>query len=486
MNYKNTIFILTVMVLIVFFPVTVTCILAVHLYLYICSPYSRFGIFKSPYTTYVNKNGIIDYRQEYALKVYSGFWADWLGYYRSALLIVANTLFGGFRSKATSRRAIIADIHRQRFDPSKPYLISGDQFSVLYPRNLGVFYNQILDRQSSLSKTDFTNRQRLYLQSVLVAIDGLSTSSKPRTTIVPIGPRHAVLAQVHPGGVGSDQVYGLLYAISELQKCPETKVAVDKILLERSSQLKHIVHTYLATVRDSETGFVKSDLHLASARDGVVRQSSFYDNIVLWKTQQLANQLGLVRNDNSRQLATAIRMRYWNAKEGYYNDDLVTPYFSSDVLLGYVTGFFDVTNKQDLARTKRMIAHIESSGLAKPFPIKYQVPGLQPAPLFVRLLAPSYGSNTIWSYWGAQYITLLINMYNQTSDKYYLDLAGTYLLSYDQKIVEDGGFAETFDESGAFMKYGIYKSIRITGWIVQYEHARHIYDKAKKHPAPRP
>ncbi len=43
--------------------------------------------------------------------------------------------------------------------------------------------------------------------------------------------------------------------------------------------------------------------------------------------------------------------------------------------------------------------------------------------------------------------------------------------AYAANIVEDQGFAETFDAEGNFLKTNIYKSIRITGWVLQYEHA---------------
>lgn len=473
MNYKKILFIGGVTILLAAFPVTVILFLITHGYLYICNPYSRFGIFKSPYGTSIGKDGAINYYQNYRPKVYSGLWADWLGYYRSGLLIVANTIFGGNPIKKKSRQQIIAEIHRQRFDPTKPYLISGDQFSVLYPRNLGVFYNKLIDKDSSLSKKDFQNRQRIYLQSVLLAIDGLAAGSSPKTTLVPIGPRHIALTQVHPGGVGSDQVYGLLYALDQLKNQPQTNRATLQLISEKMNQLKHIVHVYLASVRDPETGMIRTGMHLASARDGVVRSSSMYDNIVLWKTLHLSYQLGILKKDEATSLRKIIKKTFWNQAAGFYNDDIQTHAFSSDVLLGYVTNFFDLNSNTDLTRTERMITYIEASELAKPFPIKYQASGLQPAPFFVRLLVPTYGSSAIWSYWGSEYITLLVAVYKKTNKQYYLKLAKKHMKAYDSVIVRDGGFAETFDSNGNFMQRGVYKSIRVTGWIVQYEYARH-------------
>ena len=133
--------------------------------------------------------------------------------------------------------------------------------------------------------------------------------------------------------------------------------------------------------------------------------------------------------------------------------------------------FFDLKNKQDLKRTKQIINYIENSELINPLPIKYQLESNHRVPLLVKLVVPNYGTDAIWSYWGAQYITLLADCYEATKDPVYLAKAKHYLKIYKTKIVEHGGFAETFDIYGDFMKHGLYKSIRITGWIVQYEHA---------------
>lgn len=454
---------------------------------HLTNPYAKTTIFQAPYRTSVNRRGIIEYHELYRLKVYTGPLANVLGYVKSGFLIVQNTFFGSKRAQGGDASAIIDHIHQLRFDPKHPYLISGDQFSVLYPRNLGVFYNQLLDPNTAHSQQDWEGRQRIYLQSVLVAIDGLSAATDPRTTIVPMGPRHAVLTQVHPGGTGSDQVYGLLYALDQLlqpavsddgQYKRRTSQAAQRVLRERRKQLQHIYDTYVRTVYEPVTELVRSDLHLASARDGVIRASSFYDNIILYETIRLAQKLGL-KDDLSidvKAMERRIKETYWNDEAGYFNDDLRNPHFSSDWLIGYVTGFFDLTDATDLQRTRRIIKYVEQAGLAEPFPIKYQIPhDNNRVPYFVRRFVPNYGSDVIWSYWGAQYITLLLAMYRQTGTKQYNKLAGVYIDRYLECIVRDGGFAETFDANGAFLHTGVYKSIRLTGWVVQFEHALYAY-----------
>src|SRR5688572_4155124 len=112
--------------------------LAVHLWFHITNPYSRVSIVKLPYSTSV-VGGRIVLSKNFNLRVHSSKFAQLLGYYKSGFLIIQNAYFGSRRAKSPNADGIIRDIHTLRFDPSKPYLISGDQFSVLYTRNLGVF-----------------------------------------------------------------------------------------------------------------------------------------------------------------------------------------------------------------------------------------------------------------------------------------------------------------------------------------------------------
>lgn len=457
------------------------CVILFHAWLHFSNPYAPGNFVQQPYTTKL-EHGVITYEQHYSSEIWSDPVADLLGYYRQGFLIVENTLFGGSRIDRPSADEVIDEIHRIRFDPTKPYLISGDQFSVLYPRNLGVFYNQLLDPATARSQVDWESRQRIYLQSALYAIDGLADSDVPKTTLVPIGPRTLVTTQVHPGDIGSDSVYGVLYALNAMNAPADasstyplqTKQAVQRILREKKPQLEHIVASYIAAVQDPGTGLVRSDVHLASARDGVTRQSSFYDTIVLWKTLQLADTLG-IRATPAQQLDTLrqrIKARYWSEADGYYHNDIYDHSFSSDWLIGYVTGFFDLHDKTDFERSLKTIAYIDTRNIAEPLPIKYQVGSANDMPFIIRTFVPMYGSEAIWSYWGAQYITLLADVSRAGGSNAYLAKARSYIQKYEAAIVRDGGFAETFAPDGSFLQHGVYKSIRITGWVVQFEHAR--------------
>ena len=455
-----------------------------HVWLSLTNPYARWNIVQQPYVTTV-QDGQISYHKNFDLKVYSGRLAQALGYYKSGFLILQNTYFGSAPAKSNTPDGIIADIHQLRFNPSKPYLISGDSFSVLYPRNLGVFYNALLDPHTALNQTDWENRQRIYLQSALYALDAFSYGNTLATTIVPVGPQSAVLTEVHPGSVPSDSLYGLLYALHAMQDPTnpdtpyklETVDAAKQITRDRHDDLHQLLHAYLAQVQDRQTGLIKRDAKLSGARDGVTRQSSFYDNVILWKTLQLAGALGIADEPPAilDSLHGKILATYWDNNQGHFKDDASqkTNNYSSDWLIALPAGFLNPQDSGDLPYLTRSVDFIHAHHIAEPFPIKYQATSTanSDVPWAVRTFVPNYGGDTIWSYWGAQYMTLLGQLGHTTNRPDYLAELQQDITTYQQKMVQSHGFPETYTPDGQFLQNAVYKSIRQTGWVVEFEEA---------------
>lgn len=213
-----------------------------------------------------------------------------------------------------------------------------------------------------------------------------------------------------------------------------------------------------------------------------------YDNIVLWKTLSLASKLGIKHTPQEKldAMKATIKNTYWDEQKGYYHNDTKDDTFSSDWLLGFPTGFFSLSDPVDLARTERTVAFIENNGLVDPLPIKYQIGNPKRAPFIIKHFVPNYGGEIIWSYWGAQYITLLTDLHDATKKQLYASLAAEDIENYNRAIVRDGGFAETFTKDGQFLRIGLYKSIRITGWVVQFEHAVYDHNRSMKKALARP
>lgn len=470
-------------------------LVAFHVWLSITNPYSSLSIVQQPYSTYVDK-GQIKLKKNFNLNVYSSFLAQWLGYYKSGFLILEHTFSPSHLTDKQLSIQTIGTIHARRFDPTKPYLISGEPFSVLYPRNLGVFYNALLDSRTALNQTDWQHRQQLYLQSALYALDAFSASHKLTTTIVPISQHTVALTEVHPGSVPSDSLYGLLYALRTLsQPSPykdslykvQTINATRAVITARQANIEGLLQLYVRKVQDPDSGLVKRHLALSGARDGVIRDSSFYDNVVLWKTLSLANDLGIHHYSSTylAKLRTDILSQYWNESSGIFSDEYVKAgqpvTFSADWLIALPAGFLDPHNANDLSKLIRIVDYTERTGLAEPLPLKYTAANTPlKAPPIVHYFEPHYGGKLIWSYWGTQYITLLDSLYQATHNPAYSLLAGHDLQAYNQIISRYGGFPETLNPDSTFHKSFFYKSILDTGWVVQYEQARYEFVHATR------
>ncbi|HSX28697.1 MAG TPA: hypothetical protein VLF60_04585 [Candidatus Saccharimonadales bacterium] len=457
-----------------------------HIWLAVTNPYAAVNLVQQPYTTKVQQNQIVLTRH-FKLKSFGNNSAGLLGYYKSGFLILQNTYFGSKPASSTSAPGIITDIHALRFDPTQPYLISGDSFSVLYPRNLGVFYNSILNPYTAFNQQDWENRQRIYLQSTAYALDAFAEQKKLTTTIVPIGQRDVLLTEVHPGSVPSDSLYGILFALQALQDptyypspAPyqlQTVTAARKLTAEHRQDLRTLLQVYLAQVQDPSSGLVRADAKLASARDGATRRSSFYDTVILWKTLSLASELGVqyTSTESLDRLHDTILQKYWNETEGHFLDDL-TPgpldqNYSSDWLIALPTGFLQPGRQVDLQYLTRSVTFIRQHHLAEPFPIKYRAGQVANAPWAVRTFVSNYGGDAIWSYWGSEYIDLLSELGTATHQADYSAEATRHIFTYRQKMIETRGFPETFTAQGTFLHTVVYESICQTGWVVQFEDA---------------
>jgi hypothetical protein len=93
----------------------------------------------------------------------------------------------------------------------------------------------------------------------------------------------------------------------------------------------------------------------------------------------------------------------------------------------------------------------------------------------VSLFVPSYGREAIWSYWGTEYIKLLVLLYRETQEEAYVRHARHNLTAYAQNILHYRGFPEVYAPDGSYLHSAFYKSIRKTGWVVDYEQALALY-----------
>jgi hypothetical protein len=461
---------------------------------YLTDPFNRFTIVKLPFRFRLLKHTheIHDHNQQ--LVVRQNLLYRLFAVAKAGLHIIHTRYIDSPRSTSQSVDGIIADIHDRRFDPSKLLVISGDHFNSLFVRNLGVFYYPLLDATSESTAADWQRRQESYLQTVAYALGVFAKRPVPVTTIVPTGRLAATCINFY--AYPSDTVYSLLFALAALMGKQavspvalrqnhhlQTKLAAGYLTSTYHQTLIQLYQHYSQTVFDPTTGLIRTNLHLSGAKDITRRTGAFYDNIIYWKTTQLAQTLGLVPRNQAflDDLKQAIIERFWLEKEGYFLEDLSDigvdqKFYSSDWLVVLFTGFLDITNPAERVYYEHSIAYLQTHRIDQPFGLKYQQDRRSARQFLpVRLAVASYGGDTIWSFWGMEYIKALCLLYRETGDTAYQQVAKAQLEHYEAKMIEYGGFPELYDNGGRMLKAPLYRSIRQTGWVVGFEQARAIY-----------
>jgi hypothetical protein len=478
------------------FELVLICVVLLLFAAYLTNPFSKYSIIKRPYTTKmagdvveaINNNHKLIVRQNIFHKTYAKL--------ACGLYILHTRYVKSPRSSSTNVQDIITDIHELRYDPKKLLLISGDHFSALFVRNLGVFYYPMLDTAIPSSSSDWERRQAVYLQTLAYALGVFHKSPQLTTTIVSTGPYAATCVNFY--AYPSDTLYGMLYALSALlggEKARpyaytsakhklHTPKAAQLLLDEYQVTLQTLYADYRKIAFDDDKMLVKKSVHMSGAKDITRRESAFYDNVIFWKTTQLAMNLGLIEADTVflRKLKTNILKVFWLAEEGYFLEDLSDEgvdkkYYSSDWLIVLATGFLDPAKRAERQYYERSTKYIQDQGIARPFAIKYQNERRAHRQfLVVRLAVASYGGNSIWSFWGMEYIKVLFSLYRETGDEVYAKEARFHVQKYKEAMVRDGGFPEVYDANGAMLKTPFYRSIRQTGWVIGFEQVQQIYD----------
>jgi len=459
---------------------------------YLTNPFNRFTIVKRPYIVEAAANAFRAINENHRIVVRQGWLWRWFAIATCGIHILHTRYVRSPRSQAQSVEGIIADIHRLRFNPKKLLLISGDHFSALFVRNLGVFYYPMLDRAIPGSDADWHDRQTVYLQTVAYALGVFQKHSVPTTTIVSTGAYRATCVNFY--AYPSDTVYGILYALAALlgkkpaapagyakpQHRLGTRFATALLIKEYRTTLRRLYQHYRTTVFDDSTGLIRTDIHLSGAKDITRRTSSFFDNVIFWKTTQLAMSLSIIRHDQGflDELKERIVGTFWLEDEGYFLEDLSDDgrrdkYYSSDWLIVLATGFLDPAHRREQKYFTRSIAYTQKHQIDQPLPIKYQHETRAHRQFFaVRLAVASYGGDAIWSFWGMEYIKTLLLLHRATDKKSYLKTADEHIASYEKAMLRDGGFPEVYDPNGKLLQTPLYRSIRQTGWVIGFEQVR--------------
>lgn len=460
---------------------------------YLANPFSRVTMIRRPFRIdSLNPPQFTDELDK--LTVRQGLFWRGFAYLRCGLYILTTRFIHSPRSRAKTTAGIITDIRQRRFRPDRLLLISGDHFVGLFVRNLGVFYYPTLDVRIADTDDGWHDRQVVYLQSVAYALGVFAKHPVPTTTITETGPYLATCINFY--AYPSDTVYGMMYALAAaLGKetasphpggPPRQRLSTQPVaayLLEKyGPTLQKLYEHYRQTTFDETAGLIRTGLHMSGAKDITRRSSSFYDNVIFWKTTQLAMTLGIIPDD--RALLTKLKRQildtFWLEEEGYFLEDLSAEgvaqrYYSSDWLIVLATGFLDISDETERQYYLRSVHYIRTNKIDQPFPIRYQ-PDTRAHRQFlaVRLAVASYGGDAIWSFWGMEYIKTLLLLFAASGDQSYLDDADRHIATYEQRMLENGGFPEVYDTHGSLLQTFLYRSIRQTGWVIGFEQVKQM------------
>lgn len=454
----------------------------------VTNPFSRWTIVRLPFRAETRK-GVMALDQKHAITVRNSVGWRLFAYAKAGVHILETRYIRSAKAPSSTVTGIIKDIHSLRYDPSKLLLISGDHFSPLFVRNLGVFYYPMLDTSILSDKQDWFNRQAVYLQTLAFALETFKQSKTLTTTIVTTSPRGVTCINFY--AYPSDTLYGMLYALAslggqepgraydygtELQTLATTGAA-NSLKRDYSASLAELYHGYKATVFDDKAGLIRKDVHMSGAKDITRRESSFYDNVIFWKTTELAMRLGIIERDDKflAELKSRILKTFWLPNEGYFLEDLsdegrAHKYYSSDWLVVLFTGFLDPAKKTERHYFSRSVEYIQREKIDQPFAIKYQNDTRAHRQfLAVRIAVASYGGDAVWSFWGMEYIKLLLKLYQITGEDRYIVAADYHIAQYKKNMIRDAGFPEVYDKQGALLQTPLYRSIRQTGWVIGFE-----------------
>lgn len=422
---------------------------------------------------------------------FSNRWHHRFFTYLKAGLRIATTPLQIEKPLAGTEEEIIKQIHTIRYSENNPYVITGGHFYQIFVRNLGVFFNALLDPRIPSTDDDWSLRQRIALKTLIHDLEIFKQAGKDFVTLTPV--KKNVYTGLNIYARASDSLHAVVYTLNALldeqfitnifpgdkktNHKLQTQDTAKKLLERYKPSLIKLIKNYHDDLLDSKTGLVKKNLLLASARDGIQRSCSFYDNVMLWATIRLSAKLDLYTISNQALLVWKQRIikTFWNSKEGMFLDDLSENghLFSADSFIVLSTQFFDLKNKDDRHMLKQMVQYVKKNQLDQPFPLHYSTVDL-PKQLYgpVRYFAPSYMGTSIWCHWGMEYIKCLL--YLAKDDPEFLNDAQKHLSTYKKNIEHYGGYPETYDKHGKILKTRLYRSVLHNGWVINYEQTKMI------------
>jgi hypothetical protein len=476
------------------------------------NPYSANTWVKPFYSTTIQPNGNITLAKIRDLHVTSAP-VGRIALYLSIPFQVGHNIFFPEQPIEGTAPQIITQLHQERFNLDKAYVITGGHFPQLYVRNFGIFYGAMLDPRIQDGTDDWTTRERVTLQTTAVDLELLSKAGKEYTTFVPISSTifagaNFNAAPLDPRIEPSDSLFAIVYSLNALSdpnfiagNIPDghtpaytlnTKDAATQLVTVYKPAIEKELARYLSVVMDPQSGLVKKSAVLSGARDRARgRQSSFYDNMIAWATAKDAAKLGLTvacpvaYNTNGNcdygEWKRIIITNFWDDTDGLFINDLSKTSqqehtFTGEAFLAPQIGFLDSHDDADRTKLARMVSYVKAHDLDKPFPLYYAASSTSDTSFIARLTGEQYANHSIWSNLGQAYIETLVLLSSDHPDM--LSDARKYLDRYRQNMETYGGYPELYNENGELFSVPFYRAVLHVGWVINYEQAQMLYDDA--------
>lgn len=164
---------------------------------YLTNPFNRFTYVRRTYRSAM-KAGVLEAIDEnHKLRIRQDIGYRIFAIMKNGAHILNTRWIKSPASSATDIEGIIDDIYGLRFDPNRLLLTSGDHFSALFVRNLGVFYYPTLDTHLPAPESRWHDRQMVYIQTLAYALGVFAKQKVLTTTIVPTGRYDATCVDFH-------------------------------------------------------------------------------------------------------------------------------------------------------------------------------------------------------------------------------------------------------------------------------------------------
>lgn len=326
-------------------------------------------------------------------------------------------------------KKILDDCYNKK---KKYFQVSAGHFQVFYCRDFGWITKSLLE-------LGYKNKVRSTLR---YALTQFRKHGHIRTTINPQGvpfdfPMYAV-----------DSIPYLVYSLS----CLNDK----KLVNEFKKFLESEIDYFFDEVVDIKRGMVRRDEFFSSMKDHSKRQSSCYDNSMLYLLQQGCNKLGLFNPLKKYNYKKIIMKNFWVGD--YFLDDISgAKYVAGDSnIFPFWTGA--ITDNTIL---KKVVSTLSKKGLDKPFPLCYTEGGKHRVDfVVVETLAKNYEGDVAWMHMGPLYVDIVGGVNKK--------LQNNYMRQYKKIIMKYGNFLEVFNKDGTPFKTFWYYSDESMSWCANY------------------